>query len=87
MDHIRKVDEDQRAILRESVFPLQSTTKYYAQTQRKENRSLDIDMKTKLSNELISIRRDRYDKIRIGLPKAMSSFLKELFNLDTLDQE
>ena len=87
MDQIRKVDEDQRAILRESVFPLQSTTKYYAQTQRKENRSLDIDMKTKLSNELISIRRDRYDKIRIGLPKAMSSFLKELFNLDTLDQE
>ena len=87
MDKIRKVEEGQRSALRELIFPLQSTTKCYAETQRKINRSLDIDMKTKLSNELIAIRRGRYEKIRSGLPESMSSFLKELFNLGTLDQE
>ena len=87
MDNIRKVDEDQRSVLRESVFPLQSTTKYYAQTQRKENRSLDIDMKTKLYNELLAIRQDRYEKIKRGIPEPMSSFLKKIFDLGALDQE
>ena len=87
MDLIKNADEDQRSALRESLLPLQSTTKHYAQTQRKENRSLDIDKKTELADELIAIRRGRYEKIRRGLPKAMSYFLKELFNLRTIDQK
>ena len=87
MDMIKNADEDQRSALRESLLPLQSTTKYYAQTQRKENRSFDIDKKTELADELIAIRRGRYEKIRTGLPKAMSSFLKELLNLRTIDQK
>ena len=87
MDKIKKVDKDQRSAVRESIFPLQSTTKYYAETQRKENRSLDIDMKTELSNELMAIREGRYKKIQRGLPEPMSSFLKELFRLRTLDQK
>ena len=87
MDKIRKVDENQRSALRKSIFPLQSTTKYYAQTQRKENRTLDIDIKTKLTNEIIAIRRKRYKNIHGGLPKAMSSFLQELINLSTLNKE
>ena len=87
MDMIKKADEDHRSALRESLFPLQSTTKYYAETQRKENRSTNIDKKTKLSDELIAIRRGRYEKIQKGLPETISSFLKELFNLETLDQK
>ena len=87
MDMIRKADEDHRSALRESLFPLQCTTKYYAETQRKENRSADINEKTKLSDECIAIRRGRYEKIERGLPETISSFLKELFNLETLDQK
>ena len=87
MGMIKSADEDQRSVLRNSLLPLQSTTKHYAQTQRNENRSLDIDKKTELADELIAIRKGRYDKIRTGLPEAMSSFLKELFNLRTIDQK
>ena len=87
MDMMKSADEDQRSALRKSLLPLQSTTKHYAQTQRNENRSLDIDKKTELADELIAIRRGRYDKIRRGLPEPMSSFLKELFNLRTIDQK
>ena len=87
MDTIKNTDEDKRPALRESLLPLQSTTKHYAQTQRKEKRSLDIDKKTKLRNELIAIRSDRYEKIKKGLPEAMSSFLKELFNSGTLNEK
>ena len=47
MDAIKNVDEVQRSALKESLFPLQSTTKAYAETQRKENRSLDIRKKKK----------------------------------------
>ena len=87
MVKIKSENEDQRLILRESHFPLQSTTRYYAQTQRKEHRSRNIDKKRELGNELIAIRRGRYEKIQKGLPKLMSSFLKELFNLRTVDQK
>ena len=84
---IKNANKDQRSALRESLLPLQSTTKYYAQTQRKEIRSLDTVKKTELADELISIRRGRYEKIRRGLPKPLSSFLKELFNSRTIDQK
>ena len=84
---IKNANEDQRSALRESLLPLQSTTKHYAKTQRKENRSLDMVKKTELADELIVIRRDRYEKIREGLPKALSSFLKQLFNSRTIDQK
>ena len=56
MEIIKDADEDRRSSLRESLLPLQSTTKYYAQTQRNENRSLDIDKKIELADELIAIR-------------------------------
>ena len=87
MDKVKDENEDQRSILRESHFPLQSTTKYYAQTQRKEHRSLNIDKKRELGEELIAIRGDRYEKIQNGLPKLMSSLLNELFNLRTVEQK
>ena len=87
MDKIKDENEDQRSVLRELLFPLQSTTKYYAQTQRKEHRSLNIDKKRELGDELIAIRGGRYEKIQNGLPKLMSSFLNELFNLRTVDQK
>ena len=48
MDNIRNADEDQRKTLRESLFPLQSTTKDYAKTQREENRSRNIQKREKL---------------------------------------
>ena len=38
-------------------------------------------------NELIAIRSDRYEKIKKGLPEAMSSFLKELFNSRTINEK
>ena len=87
MDMIKNADKDQRSVLRESLFPLQSTTKYYPQTQRKEKRSFNIDEEKKLAIELIFIRRKRYEKIRKGLPETMSSFLKKLFDSTTVDQE
>ena len=87
MDMIKNVDEAQRSALRESLFPLQSTTKYYAETQRRENRSLDIHKRTKLSSELITMRQTRFEKIKNGLPKAMSEFLRELFNARTANQK
>ena len=87
MNTIKNADEDQRSALRESLLPLQSMTKHYEKTLRKENRSLDIDKKTGLVDELVAIRKGRYEKIQRGLPEAMSYFLKELFNLRTIDQK
>ena len=87
MDMIKNADEPQRLALRESLFPLQSTTKDYAETQRKENRSLDIHDKTKFSDQLIKMRQSRFEKIQYGLPKIMSAFLKELFNVRSFKQK
>ena len=87
MDMIKNADEDKRMYLRQSLFPLQSTTKDYAQTQREERRSLDIDKKIKLGDELIAFRNSRFQKIKDGLPDIMSSFLRELFNSRTVDQK
>ena len=87
MDMIKNADETQRSGLRESLFPLQSTTKDYAETQRKENRSLDINKKIKLADELIAMRQTRFEKIKNGLPKIMSEFLRELFNIRTINQK
>ena len=87
MDMIKNVDEAQRSELRESLFPLQSTTKYYAETQRRENRSLDIHKRTKLAGKLIAMRQTRFEKIKNGLPKVMSEFLRELFNARTANQK
>ena len=87
MDMIKTIDEAQRSALRESLFPLQSTTKDYAETQRKENRFLDIHKKTKLADKLISMRQNRFKKIKNGLPKVMSEFLRELFNAQTVNQK
>ena len=87
MNMIKNADEDRRMHLRQSLFPLQSTTKDYAQTQREERRSLDIDKKTKLGDELIAFRKNRFQKIKEGLPEIMSSFLRELFNSRTVDQK
>ena len=86
MGMIKNADEAQRSELRESLFPLQSTTKYYAETQRRENRSLDIHKRTKFGGELIAMRQTRFEKIKNGLPKVMSEFLRELFNGRTADQ-
>ena len=61
MDMIKNVDEIQRSELRERLFPLQCTTKAYAETQRKENRSLDIHKKIKLADELIIMRQSRFE--------------------------
>ena len=87
MDMIKNVDEAQRSALRESLFPLQSTTKDYAETQRKENRSLDIHKKTKLADKLIAMRQSRFEKIKNGFPKVMSEFLRELFNARTVNHK
>ena len=87
MNMIKNVDEAQRSALRESLFPLQSTTKDYAVTQRKENRCLDIHKKANLADKLISMRKNRFKKIRNGLPKVMSEFLRELFNARTVNQK
>ena len=87
MDMIKNTDEPQRLALRESIFPLQSTTMDYAETQRKENRSLDIHDKTKFSDQLIKMCQSRFEKIQYGLPKIMSAFLKELFNLRSFNQK
>ena len=87
MDMIKTVHEAQRSALRESLLPLQSTTKDYAETQRKENRSVDIHKTTKLADKLISMRQNRFKKIKNGLPKVMSDFLRELFNAQTVNQK
>ena len=86
MDKIKNEDEDQRSNLRESLFPLHSTTKKYAQLQRNERRSLGRE-KQKFADELINVRHDRYEKIKGGLPREMSAFLKEFFNMETIDQK
>ena len=87
MNMIKTANETKRSALRESLFPLQSTTKYYAETQRKENRSLDIHNKTKLGDELIAMRQSRFEKIQNGLPIILSAFLKELFNARSVNQK
>ena len=87
MDTIKNVDEAQRSALRESLFPLQSRTKAYAEIQRKENRSLDIHKKTKLADKLIAMRQSRFEKIKNGLPTVMSEFLRELLNARTVNQK
>ena len=87
MNMIKNASEAQRSALRESLFPLQSTTKDYAETQRKENRSLDIHIKMKLSDELIAMRLSRFKKIKNSLPKIMSAFLRELFNARSVNQK
>ena len=87
MDTIKNVDEAHRLALKESLFPLQSTTKAYAETQRKENRSLDIYKKTKLAEELIAMRQIRFDMIKSGLPEIMSAFLRELLNARSVNKK
>ena len=87
MDMIKNVDEIQRSELRERLFPLQCTTKAYAETQRKENRSLDIHKKIKLADELIIMRQSRFEKIKNGLPEIMSAFLREVFNVRSINQK
>ena len=87
MMDMKNADKDKRMYLRQSLFPLQSSTKDYAQTQREERRSLDINKKTKLGDELIAFRENRFQKIKEGLPEIMSSFLRELFNSRTVDQK
>ena len=87
MDTIKNADQDQQMAQRELLFPLQYTTKDYAKTQRQERRTLNTDKKIKLGDELITFRKDRYQKIEKGLPKVMSSFLRELFNSRTVGQE
>ena len=87
MNMIKNANEAQRSALRESLFPLQSTTKDYAETQREENRSLDIHKKTKLADKLLAMRQARFEKIKNGLPKIMSAFLRELFNARSVNQK
>ena len=87
MNMIKNANEAQRSALRDSLFPLQSTTKDYAETQRKENRSLDIHKKTKLADKLIAMRQSRFEKIKNGLPNIMSAFLGELFNARSVNQK
>ena len=87
MDMIKNADEAQRSALKESLFPLQSTTQAYAETQRKENRSLDIHKKTKLAEELIAMRQGRFEKIKNGLPEIMSAFLRELLNARSVNKK
>ena len=87
MDKIKDGNEVQRSALLKSHFPLQSTTKDYAKTQRDEHRSIEISEKTEFHDKLIAIRRGRYEKIRKGILELMSSFLREIFNLRTVDQK
>ena len=87
MDNIRNADEDQRKTLRESLFPLQSTTKDYAKTQREENRSRNIQKREKLWSKLIYLRNSRFHEVREGFPQIMSRFLKELFKPTTDDEK
>lgn len=87
MDKIRNADEDQRKTLRESLFPLQSTTKDYAKTQREENRSRNIQKREKLWSKLIYLRNSRFHEVREGFPQIMSRFLKELFKPTTDDEK
>ena len=56
LNSIKNANETRRSALRESLFPLESTAKDYAETQRKENRSLDIHEKIKLADNLIAMR-------------------------------
>ena len=85
MDMIKNGDEDQRLALRESLFPLQSTTKSYAKTQREKRRSPNIEEKIRLGDKLIALRNDQFQKIKGGLAEIISSFLKELFHSKTVD--
>ena len=87
MDKIKNADEDLRLDLRTQLFPLQSTRKDYAQTQREENRSTHIDRQNQLTNKLIEIRKKRFEMIKDGLPEIMSAFVKELLNAETIDQK
>ena len=87
MHRIKNADEDQRIALRESLFPLQSTIKCYAKTQREERRSLNNQEKSKLGDKLIAFRNERFQKIKEGLPEIMSSFFKEIFKSRTVDEK
>ena len=87
MDSIKNADEDQRLFFRKQLFPLQSIRKDYAKTQRKENRSADINEKRGFQDELIVMRNSRFKMIKDGLPEIMSAFLKELLNDTTVPQK
>ena len=69
------------------MFPLQCTRKDYAQTQKKENRSNDIDLQIKLRDILIEIRKRKFENIKDGLPEVISAFMKELLNAETVYQK
>ena len=87
MDSIKNADEDQRSVFRKQLFPLQSTRKDYAKTQREENRSTDMNERRGFQDELIVMRKSRFEMIKDGLPEIMSEFLKELLNDTTVPQK
>ena len=78
MNMIYQANNNDRSKLRAEPFPLQSSTKHYAEAQRKGNRSRDYQERKNSEENLISIRKGRYTKIREGFPKLMSQFLNEL---------
>ena len=83
MYKIKNADENTRSKLRVQLFPLQSTMKDYAQTQREENRSTDVNTKSELADKLIVKRDERFSMIKNGLSDVISAFLKELLNAKT----
>ena len=87
MNNIKNADEEQRSVFRKQLFPLQSKRKDYAKTQREENRSADMNERTKLQDELIVMRKSRFETIKDGLPEVMCAFLKNLLNDTTVPQK
>ena len=69
------------------MFPLQSKRKDYAKIQREENRSTDMNERRKLQDELIVMRKSRFETIKDGLPEVMCAFLKNLLNDTTVPQK
>ena len=76
-----------RSEIRRNIFPLQSFTKVYAQTVRKECRSLDITEQRKLEGTAYEYRALQYKKISEGLPSIMSKFLKNLFKYEDSEHQ
>ena len=82
MNMIHQAGKDDRSKLRAELFPLQSSTKDYAEAQRIANRSRNYQERRNTESKLISIRKVRYTKICNGLPQLMSNFLDELLTTE-----
>ncbi|XP_065642418.1 interferon-induced very large GTPase 1-like [Hydra vulgaris] len=79
VDLMKKSNTQERAQIRKKLFPIQSTIKRYAEAQKKESRTRNLDQKYKYRDEIFTVRKEQFEIIKEGLPDLTSLFLRKIY--------